>query len=136
MDSTGLNEFCCPTEVLLPQEEPLTAQQALDIEDLFKVLANSTRLRLLHNLARVKEMCVCDLSASLNMTPQALSNQLQRLHDKGIVSSRRLGNRIYYRVVDHCLISILQSALCLVEDSKQANSTPPDKQANFMPTNP
>lgn len=114
-------EFCCPTEVLLPEEEPLTVQQSLDIEDLFKVLANGTRLRLLHSLARVKEMCVCDLSASLGMTPQAVSNQLQRLHDKGIVSSKRLGNRIYYRVVDRCLITILHSALCLVEDGKQAN---------------
>ena len=110
-------ETCCPVHVTLPEQEPITAEQATEIEDLFKILANDTRLRLLHTLARVEEMCVCDLAASVGMAPQAISNQLQRLADRGIVATRRSGNMIYYRVLDECVIGLLQKALCLLDDS-------------------
>ena len=109
---------CCPVRVMLPDHEPITADQAAELEDLFKILANDTRLRLLHHLARVEEMCVCDLAGSVGMSPQAISNQLQRLSDRGIVATRRSGNMIYYRVLDDCVIDLLQKALCLLADSE------------------
>lgn len=112
-------QTCCPVHVTLPEQEPISADQAAELEDLFKILANDTRLRLLHTLARVEEMCVCDLAAAVDMTPQAISNQLQRLADRGIVATRRGGNMIYYRVVDECVIGLLQKAMCLLADSEQ-----------------
>jgi DNA-binding transcriptional ArsR family regulator len=111
-------ETCCPVHVTLPEQEPITPDQAAELEDLFKILANDTRLRLLHNLARVEEMCVCDLAAVVEMSPQAISNQLQRLADRGIVATRRGGNMIYYRVIDQCVIGLLQKAMCLLDDSE------------------
>jgi DNA-binding transcriptional ArsR family regulator len=83
----------------------------------FKVLANDTRLRLLHALVRADELCVTDLAASVGMKPQAVSNQLQRLSDLGILASRRDGNSIYYRVVDLCVRSLLDQGLCLMEEA-------------------
>jgi DNA-binding transcriptional ArsR family regulator len=53
------------------------------------------------------------------MKPQAISNQLQRLVDKGMVASRRNGNNIFYRIVDPCVVSLLDSGLCLMEDAKE-----------------
>ena len=85
---------------------------------LFKTLANDTRLRMLHALVRAKEMCVSEMSDLLGMKPQAISNQLIRLADRGIVGSRRNGNNIYYRIVDQCVIEILDHGLCLSEDAK------------------
>ena len=49
------------------------------------------------------------------MKPQAVSNQLQRLSDLGIVASRRDGNNIHYRLVDVCVRSLLDQGLCLME---------------------
>lgn len=112
-------QTCCPVHVTFPDQEPITAEQAAELEDLFKILANDTRLRLLHTLARVEEMCVCDLAAAVEMTPQAISNQLQRLADRGIVATRRSGNMIYYRVIDECVIGLLQKAMCLLSDSEK-----------------
>lgn len=113
------HQTCCPVHVTLPEQEPVTAEQASELEDLFKILANDTRLRLLHTLGRVEEMCVCDLASAVDMTPQAISNQLQRLADRGIVATRRSGNLIYYRVVDRCVMGLLQKAMCLLADSEQ-----------------
>lgn len=110
-------QTCCPVHVTLPEQEPISSVQASELEDLFKILANDTRLRLLHTLARVEEMCVCDLADAVGMTPQAISNQLQRLSDRGIVATRRSGNMIFYRIIDQCVIGLLQKALCLLADS-------------------
>ena len=65
--------------------------QAGGLASVFKVLANDTRLRLLHAFVRAEELCVTDLAAAVGMKPQAVSNQLQRLSDLGILASRRDG---------------------------------------------
>jgi len=93
-------------------------EQAAGLEAMFKVVANSSRLRLVHALARAGELCVTDLANAVSMTPQAVSNQLQRLADRGILASRRNGINIYYRIVDPCVASILDLGLCLTEDAK------------------
>jgi DNA-binding transcriptional ArsR family regulator len=95
----------------------LTADQALLLADLYKMLANDTRLRLLHALARAGEACVSDLAAAVGMRPQAVSNQLQRLLDRRILASRREGTRIYYRIADPCVPSLLDLGWCLVEET-------------------
>ena len=66
---------------------------------------------------RADELCVTELADALGMRPQAVSNQLQRLSDLGIVASRRNGNSIHYRLVDLCVRSLLDQGLCLVEEA-------------------
>jgi DNA-binding transcriptional ArsR family regulator len=111
-----------PTDDCRPQPglktRPLLSPvQAGGLAAVFKVLANDTRLRLLHALVRADELCVTDLAASLGMKPQAVSNQLQRLSDLGILASRRDGNSVYYRVVDLCVSGLLDQALCLMAEA-------------------
>jgi DNA-binding transcriptional ArsR family regulator len=81
------------------------------------VLANATRLRLLHALVRRPGLSVTALAESIGMKPQAVSNQLQRLTDKGILASARNGTNIHYRVVDPCIVGLLDQGLCLTEDT-------------------
>jgi ArsR family transcriptional regulator, lead/cadmium/zinc/bismuth-responsive transcriptional repressor len=106
----------CGTRPALKERPLLTPIQAGGLAAVFKVLANDTRLRLLHALVRADELCVTDLAASLGMKPQAVSNQLQRLSDLGILASRRNGTSMYYRLVDLCVRSLLDQGLCLVEE--------------------
>ncbi len=106
---------CC-TKPLLEDRPLLSPIQAGGLAAVFKVLANDTRLRLLHALIRADELCVTDLATSIGMKPQAVSNQLQRLSDLGILASRREGNNIHYRLVDLCVRSLLDQGLCLVEE--------------------
>ncbi len=94
----------------------LTSGRAVELMNLFKVLANDTRLRLLHALVSHSELCVTGLADLLGMKPQAISNQLQRLLDRRILASRRQGNSVYYRIVNPCVTDLLDRGLCLVED--------------------
>lgn len=89
---------------------------------LFKVLASESRLRLLHALVRAGELSVTDLARTISMTPQAVSNQLQRLADRGILGARRQGNVVYYRITDPCVPALLDQGLCLAEDSAEGTS--------------
>lgn len=97
----------------------ITPAQAGQMVGLFKVLANDSRLRLLHALERAGQLCVTDLADTVGMRPQAVSNQLQRLADRGIVASRRDGNSVFYRIADPCVNSLLDLGLCLIEETSQ-----------------
>lgn len=100
------------------RDRPLmTPIQAGGLAAVFKVLANDTRLRLLHAVVRAGELCVTDLAAAVGLKPQAVSNQLQRLSDLGILASRREGNNIYYRLVDRCVSGLLEQGWCLMDET-------------------
>ena len=101
-----------------PRDRPLIdLKRAAALSRLLKIFANDTRLRLLHALERGGEVCVTDLAAAVEMAPQAVSNQLQRLADRGVVSARREGTRLYYRIADPCVAGILDLGFCLLEET-------------------
>lgn len=120
MDSRKPEPFvnACRPKPLLQDRPLLSPEQALALTALFKVLANDTRLRLLHALVLQGEMGVTELADVLAMKPQAISNQLTRLADRGILGYRRNGNNIYYRIVDPCVIALLDYGFCLSEDAR------------------
>src|SRR5215213_1873607 len=107
---------CCPPRPALKDRPLLSFVQAVKVMALFKVLANDTRIRLLHHLVRNGEATVTELARTLGMKPQAVSNQLVRLADTGMLASRRDGNHMYYRVVNGCVPPLIDLALCLMED--------------------
>jgi DNA-binding transcriptional ArsR family regulator len=101
-----------------PRDRPLIDRpRAEALSRLFKIFANDTRLRLLHALERGGEVCVTDLGAAVNMAPQAVSNQLQRLSDRRIVVARREGTRLYYSIADPCVAGFLDLGMCLLEET-------------------
>lgn len=97
----------------------LSFLDAVKVMALFKVLANDTRIRMLHHLVRKGEASVTDIAKTLGMKPQAVSNQLQRLSDTRMVTSRRAGNKIIYRVMNGCVAPLLDLALCLMEEEQR-----------------
>lgn len=108
----------CPQKPALTTRPLLSVRQADALESVFKVLANNTRLRMLHALARAGHLCVGELADELGMKPQAVSNQLQRLADRGIVEAEREGLQILYSIVDPCVLTLLDQGWCLTEDAQ------------------
>lgn len=96
----------------------MPVRQAGELAELFKILASDTRLRLLHALIRAGEMCVNELAEAVGMLPQAVSNQLQRLADRAVVEARREGTSIHYKIIDPCVVGLLDEGLCLLEDGE------------------
>lgn len=119
---------CCPTRPALRDRPLLSFVEAVKVMALFKMLANDTRIRLLHHLVRSGEATVTDLAKTLGMKPQAVSNQLVRLSDTRMLASRRDGNNVYYRVVNGCVPPLLDLALCLMEDEGKPASAKGDER--------
>jgi DNA-binding transcriptional ArsR family regulator len=84
---------------------PPTAQLSRSIA-LFKALAHPMRLAIIE-LLRGGELCVCNLEQALGCRQAYVSQQLTVLRDAGIVSVRREGWRIYYRVTQSAVFSLV-----------------------------
>ncbi len=80
---------------------------------LYKILMHSTRLAIL-DLLRDGEQCVCHMEAVLGQRQAHISQHLMLLRDAGLVSDRRDGWNIFYRVVRPEIYEVLDSmnALC------------------------
>jgi ArsR family transcriptional regulator len=69
-----------------------------DLAQLFKLLADETRLRILDMLGRRRELCVRDLWERLGQSQPAVSHHLGLLRMAGLVETRHEGKHIYYRI--------------------------------------
>lgn len=79
---------------LLPEDE----LQALT--QLFRLLGDVTRARLLYALLEAGELCVCDLSAATGTPETNVSHALRLLRTAGIVKARRAGRMMHYSLDD------------------------------------
>lgn len=97
---------------LIPEEETL-----YDLADLFKVLGDSTRIRVLCALFEA-EMCVCDIAALLGMTQSAISHQLRVLKQARLVKYKREGKVVYYSLEDEHVKRIFDQGLAHISEKK------------------
>lgn len=84
---------------------PLGEAEAQRMGEFFAVLADPTRLRLLGLLAEA-EYCVCDLASRLGMTDSAISHQLRALRAGRLVSYRKEGRQVFYRLNDFHVLDL------------------------------
>jgi ArsR family transcriptional regulator len=75
------------------------ATQMSHLENLFKALADSTRLRIL-GLLLAGEVCVCDIHDTLAIPQPKASRHLAYLRKAGLVHARREGLWMHYRLAD------------------------------------
>jgi ArsR family transcriptional regulator len=74
-------------------------KKTYDLEFLFKALADHTRLRLI-SLIGDSEVCVCVLVAILKSSQPKISRHLAYLRRAGLVTARREGKWMHYRLSD------------------------------------
>ncbi len=89
-------------------QEPLTAEQAADLAQLLKALADPTRLRLVSMVAAHEdgEACVCELTEPLGLTQPTISHHLKILIDAGILTREKRGVWAYYALVPGALDAV------------------------------
>lgn len=113
----------CSSRPPLHERPLLGFVDAVKVMALFKVMANDTRIRILHHIVRSGEATVTDIAKTLGMKPQAVSNQLAKLSDTRMLTSRREGNNVFYRVENGCVAPLLDLALCLMEDERMPGAS-------------
>lgn len=67
-------------------------------DQLNRALSDVTRLRIMMLLAEAKEVCVCDLTMSLELDQPKISRHLAVLRKAGLVQDRKVGQWVHYRI--------------------------------------
>jgi ArsR family transcriptional regulator len=88
-----------------------------DLVKIFKALSDETRLRII-KLLEQGELCVCDITAALDMVQPKVSFHLSALKEAGLLSDRKQGKWIHYRLNDADLFKrMLMVSICEKADS-------------------
>jgi ArsR family transcriptional regulator len=94
---------CAPLTVA-----PLSQEDADQLAGLLKVVADSTRLRLLSLIASSPdgEVCVCDLTEPLGLSQPTISHHLKVMTNAGLLEREKRGVWAYYRLTTGALTSL------------------------------
>ena len=113
-------EICKETVVNYEKVEAVknelpSTREIADLSEIFKVLGDPTRLKIVLALAK-EELCVCDLATLVNLSVSAISHQLRLLRNLRLVKYRKSGKMVYYMLDDDHIESIINQALIHIRE--------------------
>ncbi|AEV30558.1 MAG TPA: ArsR family transcriptional regulator [Sphaerochaeta sp.] len=83
--------------------------EVLGLSELFHVLADETRTKILFLLSK-QELCVCDLAYLLEMSSPAISHHLRLLKMRHLVRARREGKQVFYTLDDEHVLALIKTS--------------------------
>jgi len=89
-----------PSRVAAVSEVLIDVDGAVDLADMFRLLGDPTRVRILFALLEAGELCVCDIAAVVDTSETKVSQAMRLLRNASVVRNRRHGRNIFYRLDD------------------------------------
>lgn len=89
-----------PARVEATRARLLPPDEVTAITELFRLLGDGTRVRILYALVEAGELCVCDLAAVVGAPETSVSHALRLLRAARVVRSRRDGRMVIYSLQD------------------------------------
>ncbi len=89
-----------PARVEATRARLLDRPEAARLADVFRLLGDPGRVRILYALLEAGELCVCDLAATVGASDTTASHALRLLRTAGVVANRRDGRTVRYRLAD------------------------------------
>ncbi len=83
------------------------ATDAVDMAEMFRLLGDPTRVRILFAVQEAGELCVSDIAAEVETTETKVSQALRLLRAASVVQSRRDGRNIFYSLDDDHIAQLL-----------------------------
>lgn len=83
---------------------------AEDVANVFRVLADPTRVAIVHALS-IAELCNCDLASILGLSESAVSHQMRELRLMKLVAAEKRGRMVYYHLSDTHIRHIFEDTL-------------------------
>ena len=81
-------------------------EAAEHVAKVMKAVAHPVRLQIIELLEK-REMCVGNIVEALGVKQAIMSQQLSRMRDKDVLSCRREGNKVFYRIENKNVIRLL-----------------------------
>jgi ArsR family transcriptional regulator len=115
----GLVETSCtPTERVNQLKSRISENEGSfrRLEDFFAALGDATRLRMLKLIAD-EELCSCEFMAALELTQPTTSHHLGILERAGLLSSRRNGKWVFYKIANPKVRNLVTKGFGLLEET-------------------
>jgi len=104
-----------PAKVAALKITLLADRSVVALAEMFKVLGDHTRVRILDALSR-SELCVCDIARLLGLSESAVSHQLRLLRGMRLVRPRRAGRMVFYSLDDQHIVGLFEQGLEHVQE--------------------
>jgi len=101
--------------MFMRKHTPLTDASVSALAETFKVLGDTTRVRILDALSRA-ELCVHELAERVGISESAVSHQLRLLRGMRLVRPRRDGRLVYYALDDQHIVGLFAQGLEHVQE--------------------
>ena len=107
MSNTCIRVLADPVQIKDCKDTIMKLDRKLsDITKTFNLSGNAARLKILFLLDKEGEMCPCDFSDILNISVGGVSQHLRKLKDGGLVRDKKVGQTIFYSLVDENMLMI------------------------------
>ncbi len=90
--------------------DPILDSSAAELADLFRLLGDTTRLRIVLACVNVP-VAVSDIAARLDLSPSLVSHHLRLLRAARIVKADRHGKQVFYVAADQHISGVLHDML-------------------------
>lgn len=103
--------FCYDEDKVNRVRGKLSKNDFQDMAQIFKVLADHTRLKVAYALCDEDELCVCDVANIIGSTMATASHHLRLLRNMGIANYRKEGKLVFYSLGDEQLKQMIRLAI-------------------------
>ena len=100
-----------PARVAHARARGISAEDASRLAGTLSLFADPVRARILYALDLVEELCVGDIALALGATEDAVGYGLKLLRTAGLVTTRKQGRVVFYRLADDFPAPLLEHCL-------------------------
>ncbi|MGA8857900.1 MAG: metalloregulator ArsR/SmtB family transcription factor [Candidatus Bathyarchaeia archaeon] len=114
-----VNSNCTPNERITQLKSRISEDDVTfrELKTFFSALGDSTRLRMLR-LIGDEELCSCEVMATLELTQPTTSHHLGILERAGLLSSRRNGKWVFYKIANPKVKNLITKGFNLIEGAE------------------
>ena len=115
--SLGLAEASCTASERIAQLRSRIREEKTDyrsLEAFFAALGDATRLKMLKLIAD-EELCSCEVMAALELTQPTTSHHLGILERAGLLTSKRNGKWVFYKIVNSRVQNLINRGFSMME---------------------
>jgi len=108
---------CTPAERITQLKSRIRGDETSyrELEAFFAALGDTTRLKMLRLIAD-EELCSCEVMAALKLTQPTTSHHLGILERAGLLTSRRNGKWVFYKIANARIHSLINRGFSMMEE--------------------
>lgn len=104
-------EIYCYDEIKVQRaKSSLEDTNFIDTSQMFKALADPTRLKIAYALLKESELCVCDVANIIDASVATASHHLRLLRNMGLAKYRKEGKMVFYSLDDDHVEELIRLA--------------------------